>query len=141
MRFTTALTLAALALSPAAAFGQTSGIERSATSTITTRQEKDGSVTAVVANRRFGFASLPPERDGASRRALLLLEEFKSEQNSAAEGRKSFVTVEAWSGDGANAAKPAWTIRSEGDEGALGERFYKVTRRGCCGAEDTYVFF
>lgn len=142
MRFPTGLTLAALALWAAAAFGQTGGIDRSASSTVATRQEKDGSITAVLTNRRFTFASLQPERDGAAtRRALLLLEEFKSEQNSAAEGRKSFVTVEAWSGDGASATKPAWTIRSEGDEGALAERFYKVTRRGCCGAEDTYVFF
>jgi hypothetical protein len=141
MKFLTALTLAALALSPAA-FGQAQGVDRSATSTITTRQEKDGSITAVLTNRRFTFASLPPERDGAaSRRALLLLEEFKSEQNSAAEGRKSFVSVEAWSGEGANAAKPAWTISSEGDEGALAERFYKVMRRGCCGAEDTFIFY
>jgi hypothetical protein len=141
MRFPTAVCLAAAALAPAAVFAQTKGVERSATSTVTTREEKDGSITAVVINRRFTFASVPAERDDKARPALLLLEEFKHEQNSAAEGRKSSVVVEAWSGEGPNAVNAAWTIRSDGDEGVLADRFYKITRRGCCGAEDTFLFF
>ncbi len=138
------LFLLSLALLPSPTSSQTrTGLERTATSTITTREVNDGSVTAVITNRRFTFTSFYPgsvasESQG---RTLLLREEFKSERNLSAEGQKSSVTVQAWTGQGANPTQSLWTIKTDGDEGILADRFYKVTKHGCCGAEDTFIFF
>lgn len=139
----TVLLLVLLTLLPSVIASQTrSGLERTAASTITTRRERDGSITAVVTNRRFTFASLYPDgAPGSQGRTLLLLEEFKSERSLSAEGQKSTVMVQAWSGHGADPTQSLWTIKTEGDEGILADRFYKVVKHGCCGAEDTFIFF
>ncbi len=130
-------------LFPSAIFPQTrSGLEKTATSAITTRRENDGSITAIITNKRFTFTWLSSEGAPESQgRTLLLLEEFKSERNLASEGQRSFVTVQAWSGPGADPSRSLWRFKTEGDEGVLTDRFYKVTKHGCCGAEDTFIFF
>src|SRR5262249_11973594 len=58
-----------------------------------------------------------------------------------AEGQLGDVTVQAWLGQDASPGEKLWTIKQEGDDGAVNDRFYRVTKHGCCGAEDAYVFF
>ncbi len=138
----TLLFLVFFVLLPSVIFSQSrNGLQRAATSTITTRKESDGSVTAIITNRRFTFTSYYPDNVEPQDRTLLLLEEFKSERNLSAEGQKSSVSVQAWSGRGADPSRPLWKLKSEGDEGTVEDRFYKVTKHGCCGAEDTFIFF
>ncbi len=115
-------------------------IERSATSTVKTETDKDGNKIVKTVNRRFTVTDVYPE-GGEDRQSLLLLEEFNIERNLNAEGEQGTVKVEAWIGPELSPTKPIWTFTQEGDTGALADRFYKVTRYGCCGALNSDIYF
>src|SRR5262245_6310894 len=119
------------------------GIERATTSEMSTKTDKEKGIIATTTNRRFTFTRVYPEETAADYqlRTLLLLEEFHSERILDAEGQLGDVTVQAWIGKDASPGEKLWTIKQEGDEGAVADRFYRITRHGCCGAEDTFVFF
>lgn len=130
------ISVSGLAQSPA-------GIERSTTSTISTRVDKELGIVASIVNRRFTFAEFYADNvaDPEHRKSLLLLEEFKSERSFQAEGQQGTVTVRAWFGSDASPSSDAWTFSQDGDEGMVSNRFYKVIKYGCCGAEATGVYF
>lgn len=122
---------------------QTSGVNRTATSTITTRNDKERGVIVQITNRRFTFTHYYPDKLGADEQfpTIMLLEEFTSERSLSAEGQEGNVKIEAWTGKDANASKRIWTIEHAGDEGEIFDRFYKVTKMGCCDAENTDFYF
>ena len=138
------LAVAALSIVAASSPAQSQkGIGRTTTSEIATRTDKEKGIIATTTNRRFTFTRVYP-RDSApddQPRTLLLLEEFHSERILDAEGQLGDVTVQAWMGKDASPGEKLWTIKQEGDEGAVVDRFYRITKHGCCGAEDTFVFF
>lgn len=119
------------------------GLERTATSEIVTRTDKEKGIITTTTNRRFTFTDVYPDNIASDEqfRTLLLLEEFRSERILRAEGQQGSVTVEAWIGKDDSPGEKLWTIQQEGDEGAVADRFYRITKHGCCGAEDTFVFF
>ena len=119
------------------------GLQRQTTSTISTRQDKERGVVAQITNRRFSFTEFFNHNQvtDENRRSLLLEEEFKSEHGSNEEGQTGTVTVKAWIGVGPAPSTQLWTFSQEGDEGAIADRFYRVTKYGCCGAEKTSVYF
>jgi hypothetical protein len=119
------------------------GLERTTSSEVATRTDKEKGIIVTTTNRRFTFADVYPDNlvSDENFRTLLLLEEFRSERILRAEGQQGTVTVQAWIGKDDSPREKLWTINQEGDEGAIADRFYRVTRHGCCGAEDTYVLF
>jgi hypothetical protein len=119
------------------------GLERTATSEIVTRTDKEKGIITTTTNRRFTFTDVYPDNIASDEqfRTLLLLEAFRSERILRAEGQQGSVTVDAWIGKDDSPGEKLWTIQQEGDEGAVADRFYRITKHGCCGAEDTFVFF
>jgi len=114
-------------------------IRREAASSAETWKEKDGRRITHTVNRRFTFATTSPER--FRKVDLLLAETFDRTLDSGAEGEKSKVTVEATRAGDAS-GKPFWKIASEGSSGEpTEENLYRVTRPGCCGAQDLSVYF
>ncbi|HYM00160.1 MAG TPA: hypothetical protein VEZ90_14505 [Blastocatellia bacterium] len=142
-----AMSFAAAALcayEASAGAGGQKGIERSATSTVKTRYDKDRGVVAEITNRRFRLVEFYADNVSSdeNRRTLLLLEELKSDKGFFEEGPKEArVNVQAWIGTDPSPTKKIWAIEQDGDEGAVQERFYRVTKHGCCGAEDTSVYY
>jgi hypothetical protein len=133
---------ALVGLAAAAAIGAappaSPGSRRQATSSAESRTEKDGRRIRHTVNRRFTFADAYRERTKAVR--LLLAETFDRRVDSGAEGERSSVAVEAFSESGAGAA--IWRLQTEGSGGeAREDNLYRVTRPGCCGAQDLSVFF
>src|SRR5262245_57515696 len=138
------LMMMALTFGIAAASAQNhKGLERTATSEIVTRTDKEKGIIATTTNRRFTFTDVYPDEivSDEQYRSMLLLEEFRSERILRAEGQEGSVTVQAWIGKDDSPGEKLWTIHQEGDEGAVADRFYRITKHGCCGAEDTSVFF
>ncbi len=126
--------LAAIGATPSAS----PGARREATSSAESRTEKDGRRVRHTVNRRFTFADAYRERTKAVR--LLLAETFDRRIDSGAEGERSSVTVEAFSESGTGAA--IWRLQTEGSDGeAREDNLYRVTRPGCCGAQDLSIFF
>jgi hypothetical protein len=119
------------------------GIERSATSTVSSRTDKDRGVVAQITNRRFSVASFYVDSVSTeeNRRTLLLQEEFKAEKGLSEEGQSGTVTVQAWIGRDAAPSNKLWTITQDGDKGDIADRFYKITKYGCCGSEATGIYF
>jgi len=119
------------------------GLERTANSEIVTRTDKEKGIVTTTTNRRFTFTEVYPDGIVSDEqfRTLLLLEEFRSERILRAEGQQGTVTLQAWIGKDDSPGEKLWTIQQEGDEGAVADRFYRITKHGCCGAEDTSVFF
>ena len=74
-----------LLLCQAVAYGQ-QGVNRTATSTITTRNDKERGVVVQITNRRFTFANYYPDHLGKDEAfpTILLLEEFASERSLSA---------------------------------------------------------
>jgi hypothetical protein len=131
--------LAALAAAGAAPGPVPSGARREATSSAESRTEKDGRRIRHTINRRFTFVQAYRGRTAPIR--LLLAETFDRRVDTGAEGERSSVAVEAYPepGDGAAAL---WRLRTEGSSGeAREDNLYRVTRPGCCGAQDLSVFF
>lgn len=119
------------------------GFKRETTSSVSTRTDKEKGIVVTTTNRRYTFTSVYPENVASDDqfRTLLLLEEFQSERILRGEGQQGSVTVQAWIGKDASPSEKLWAINHEGDEAAVADRFYRITKHGCCGAEDTYVFF
>ena len=119
------------------------GIERTTTSEVASRTDKEKGVVVTTTNRRFTFTQVYPDNIVSEEnfRSLLLLEEFQSERVLNGEGQEGMVAVQAWIGKDASPREKLWTIKNDGDEGAVTGRFYRITKHGCCGAEDTGVFF
>ncbi len=114
-------------------------VHREASSTAETWKEKDGRRIAHTVNRRFTFATTYPER--FRKVDLLLAETFDRTLDSGAEGEKSKVSVEASRADDAS-GKAIWKIAAGGSSGeATEENVYRVTRPGCCGAQDLSIYF
>jgi len=137
------MALMAFLIGPASIPAQTSkGIDRTTNSSIATRIDKEKGVVVTTTNRRFSFTRVYPDNVPQEQvRTVLLLEEFRSERILEAEGQQGSVTVQAWMGKDASPTEKLWTVDQEGDEGRVDGRFYRVTKHGCCGAEDTFVFF
>lgn len=114
-------------------------VHREATSSAETWREKDGRRITHTVNRRFTFATTYPER--FKKVDLLLAETFDRTLDSGAEGEKSKVTVES-SGASDASGKAVWKIETEGSSGEpTDENVYRVTRSGCCGAQDLSICF
>jgi hypothetical protein len=113
------------------------------TSTITSGRDKQGNPTVTTINRRFNHTQVLPTQNLESPQNfwLVLLEEFRSEWSPAREGKLGTVKVEGWAGKFPHARRKAWTIVSEGDEGAIQGNFYRMTKLGCCGALPTQIWF
>jgi len=117
--------------------GQTpDGVDRTATSSITTTRDKDGNPVITTINRRFTYVDMPTQPLPG---ALLLLEEFRRDRKSGTEGGNGFVKVDAWFEP--NLSRRAWTIEQDGDEGQVFDEFYLVTKHGCCASIATNFFF
>jgi hypothetical protein len=118
------------------------GIDRTTTSSIATRIDKEKGVVVSTSNRRFTFTRMYADNIPDDQvRTLLLLEDFHSERILAAEGQQGSVTTQAWIGKDASPNEKLWTIEQDGDEAEVDGRFYRITKQGCCGAEATYIFF
>jgi hypothetical protein len=119
------------------------GLERTATSSITTYVNSDGDLVAETVNRRFTFSKFYTEGvfSNEQLRTLLLLEELKSTHRLLLGQTEGTVRVEAWSGKDANPQNKLWTIEQSGDAGGLEDRFYKVIKYGCCANIATDVYF
>ena len=111
-------------------------LRREATSSAETWRTADGRRMTRTVNRRFTFATVRRERTGSE--VILLAETFDRRLDSGAEGEKSAVEVAADTAGG----RRLWTIRTEGASGEPREdNLYRVTRPGCCGAQDLSIFF
>lgn len=119
------------------------GLERSATSSIRTYVNADGDFVAETVNRRFAFSKFYTEGAFSNEqfRTLLLLEEFNSTHRILLGQTEGLVRVEAWMGKDANPQNKLWTIEQSGDAGEAEDRFYKVTKYGCCANIATDVYF
>lgn len=119
------------------------GLERTATSSISTYLNSDGDLVAETVNRRFAFSTFYTEGAFSKEqfRTLLLLEEFKSTRRILAGQIQGTVRVEAWAGKDANPQNKLWTIEQSGDSGEVADRFYKVMKYGCCASLATDVYF
>ena len=119
------------------------GLERSATSLIRTYINSDGDIVAETVNRQFTFSHFYTENAFSNEqfRTLLLLEEFKSTRSILAGQMQGTVRVEAWMGKDASPQNKIWTIEQSGDAGEVADRFYKVTKYGCCASIATDVYF
>ncbi len=112
------------------------GLDRTATSSIKTTRDKDGTPVVTTINRRFTYVDMPTQPLPG---ALLLLEEFRRDHKLGTEGGKGFVKVDAWFEP--NLSKKAWSIEQDGDEGQVFDEFYLVTKYGCCASIATNFFF
>jgi hypothetical protein len=112
---------------------------RQAVSMAESWNEKDGRRITHTVNRRFSYATAYPERTRGE--SLVLSETFDRLFDSGAEGEKSMVTVEAFRADDALGAHPRWSLRAEGSGGEPAENLYRVSRPGCCGAQDLSLYF
>lgn len=133
-----------LALAPLCTYAQDGkGIERTATSTITTRNDKEKGIVVIITNRRFAFSPFYNESEVEEDRfrTLLFLEELRSERSMSMEGQDSYVKTEAWMGKDAKPSQKLWTIEEKGDESEILDRLYKVIKYGCCAAETTFNYF
>jgi hypothetical protein len=137
------LAIATLGIAVSIAAQGQKGAERKTTSEVASRTDKEKGIVVTTTNRRFTFTQVYPDNIVSEEnfRSLLLLEEFQSERVLIGEGQEGSVTVQAWIGKDANPTEKLWTIKNDGDEGAVAGRFYRITKHGCCGAEDSYVFF
>jgi len=66
---------------------------------------------------------------------------FAASESCGQRGSREALLYRAWIGKDDSPGQKLWTIQQEGDEGAVADRFYRITKHGCCGAEDTFVFF
>jgi hypothetical protein len=119
------------------------GIDRKTTSEVISRTDKEKGIVVTTTSRRFTFTQVYPDNVVSEEnfRSLLLLEEFQSERVLNGEGQEGSVNVQAWIGKDANPNQKLWTIKNEGDDGAIAGRFYRINKHGCCGSEETSVFF
>jgi hypothetical protein len=121
----------------ASLFAQTpNNFERTATSSIEASRDKEGNTLITTINRRFKLIDFPTQPLPTP---LLLLEEFKSEHRLGIEGQNSVVRVDAWLG--IQPSKKIWSIEQNGDEGAVFDEFYKITKHGCCASIATDFYF
>lgn len=71
---------------------------------------------------------------------LVLRESVSTDRQSGVEGAKGMVTVDAF--DDSARGEPKWKLKQEGHAGeVVADRFYKVTKWGCCAAPNTYTYF
>src|SRR5262249_41335011 len=132
----------ALAIAPSSIPAQNQkAFERTTASQISTRTDREKGIIVTAINRRFTFTDVYPDNIVSDEqfRTILLLEEFRAERILRGEGQQGFVSVQAWIGKDDSPREKLWTIDQEGDEGSISGRFYRITKHGCCGAEDTYV--
>jgi hypothetical protein len=128
--------LAAAAASPPEKIVPSGRLSRQATSSAETWTAADGRRITHTVNRRFSFVTTHRDRTGGE--VILLAETFDRRLDSGAEGEKSSVEVEA----SATTGKRLWAIRTEGGSGeAREDNVYRVTRAGCCGAQNLSLFF
>lgn len=94
------------------------------------RQSKDA-WTYVTENRSFRFAEVLG--DNGNYEALLLIEEsFHNEHTDGVEGVRGNATVKAWTLQPKRPRQLRWAIQEVGNEGAIQDRFLRVTAWGCC---------
>ncbi|HET7453195.1 MAG TPA: hypothetical protein VFL12_10665 [Thermoanaerobaculia bacterium] len=111
-------------------------LAREASSSAETWTTADGRRITHTVNRRFSFVTTHRDRTGGE--VILLGETFDRRLDSGAEGEKSSVEVEA----SATSGKRLWTLRTEGGSGeARDDNVYRITRPGCCGAQNLSLFF
>ena len=97
--------------------------------------------TFITENRSFVFHEVLSD-DGSNYKALLLLEEsFHNERTDGIEGMKGNATVKGWTLEANRPRQLRWTIRETGNEGAIQERFYRVTAWGCCDTPVVYSYY
>lgn len=98
--------------------------------------------TYVTENRSFRFNEVLGD-NGANYQALLLLEEsFHNERRTdGVEGVEGKATVKGWTLEPNRPRQLRWTIQETGNEGAIQDRFYRVTAWGCCDVPVVYSYY
>jgi hypothetical protein len=92
----------------------------------------------ITDNKRFSVVDYWV--DESHIQTLVLRESVLTDRQAGIEGARGPVTVEAFVDSPTN--RPKWRIRQEGHVGeVVDDRFYKVTKRGCCDARTTYSYF
>ena len=119
------------------------GLERSATSSIRTYVDSYGAIQAETVNRRFTFTTFYTEGAFTEEqfRTLVLLEELRSTRDISRDQIQGMVKVDAWVGKDASPQNKVWSIEQTGDAGEVSDRFYKVTKYGCCASIATDIYF
>jgi hypothetical protein len=100
----------------------------------------DGGWVRKTVNKRFDFMSvdLGGERGFHD---LLFLQIFDQTFRSGEEGSTSRVTVTAFMDGKRKYDTTLWTASHPADAGGLWEGFYRMTKYGCCGAENVATLF
>jgi len=90
----------------------------------------------VTDNKRF---SVVDYEDKFGMHALVLRESVNTDREDGVEGSRGTVTVEAFLDNITNS--PLWRIQQEGHEGEVEGDLYTITKRACCDAPTTYIYF
>ena len=109
----------------------------STTSTFEIVRKSDREVFTTT-NRQFKYVSLFNEENYKS---LLLLEEIRTDVSPDVEGSNGTLKIDAWIGKTSKPDKKAWTIKSDANEGIVGDVFYKTTNFGCCASFNVYTWY
>jgi len=96
--------------------------------------------TYVTENRSFRFAEVLG--DQGNYEAVLLLEEtYHNERTDGMEGMRGNATVKAWTLERGRQRELRWTLRENGNEGAVQDRFFRVTAWGCCDVSVVHSYY
>jgi len=109
---------------------------------------KDREMHIITDNKRFTVLNFSPHLSfpDPDEKQLLLQESVRIDRKDGFEGQSGRVTVEASEIKLAGLGTTIWKLSEDGDagqlaEGELGDRFYKVTKFGCCDASDISTYF
>ncbi len=110
------------------------------TSSFSSSLEKpDCGLSVNSVNTTFALATLYSRNSPV--RHVLLREQFTQSGCTNSEGLTGTVAVEGWVDRFEAGRLPSWQAQAEGHEGKIDGNFYKVTKRGCCGATPASVYF
>ncbi|NQU67002.1 MAG: hypothetical protein HQ510_03580 [Candidatus Marinimicrobia bacterium] len=121
---------------------QDSGTSKTVNSKITTRNDLQHGPVATIVNSRYSFFRFHTGNISTNQSQIIMLqEEIHTEKYLDIPSQESMVKTKAWIGTDANTDKYVWTIEAEGNVASITDRYYKVTKYGCCDAEATHTYF
>lgn len=104
-------------------------------------QEEKDSWTYITRNSSFRFAEVLNDKGEGYDTVLLLDEHFKSENTPGIEGVRGQATIKGWTMENPRIRKLRWTIQENANEGEIRQRFYRLTRWGCCDVPNAYLYY